>query len=1144
MTVETLAMSGVVVLTVIEKAGGHPLSKRIALGEDGRPRSDTSLCWMIRGTARRIIFNGDPAAELAGLIGGLSSAQALVLGTHGADLPDLVRIDVKDRADPEQGTVARTRENFVFRDGEPAFALLDYDQKGMPKAVCRRLEEAGGFEAAVQRLVPGLANAATVLRASTSAGILHQDTGERFAGSGGLHLYVLARDGADIPRFLKALHRRAWLAGFGWIMVGAAGQLLERSIVDVAVGAPERLVFEGAPTLEPPLVQDAEARRPSFRGGAPLDTRAAVPELGPEELAEHERRVKAAKAALKPAATRAQKEWLATEGAKLGPDGAAILKAALTTSTLSGLFVLHFDDDTLGTVAVDTIMAEPERFRDHTLADPLDGVAYGRGKAKLFVNNDGSLVVHSFAHGGRTFRLAHSMASATAALEKAGERADKALIRILADRPPINRTDEGRLIAQAARLAKAGKRDLKRDIDTARRANASERAQERQEIRENGSEESNGLKIVLQGGERAEILAQIEQLLRSTGWAKVGWIFARGQTTVVLRVTVNEEKLRAGAAEITLPPKTAYLVAPKPEHVAALLDREARFFALKKEGEDFVEVACDCPADLARHILANANLLPLLAISRTPFLRDDGSVVERPGYDPRTGIFYAPEIDFPEVPSAPTPVDARRAYERLTRPFRGFPFKTEADLAAVVAEILTLLVRHQVPRAPGFLHNAPEAGSGKTKLFETVSLIAIGTNAVLHNADVLEDKTELRKILTTLTLAATPLAVFDNVKRGAEIRSPGLANYLTATTYGDRLLGSNEKLEAPTCTVLGLTGNGCEIGGDNTRRVLRVDLDARVERPELRAFDFDCETEARRDRAELVVAALILLRAHALAGRPAVPGRPVLGSFEDWDRRVCGALVFAGAPDPLTLLERTRTVDPERGRLAELLHVLVGVGATAFAMKSGAIIREAETALKQRAGHEEGEAEAREWLAVLGRFGEGGTPNARSLGRYLTRNAGRVVDGMTLLVEFDTHTKSNAFRVVTDEARDYAGFGGVSSDPFQSRGPQNCDPDRSQKASHTHGTNGDKPRETPPNPAAEAAVPPWTDWPSWGRRITAATDRTAKLKVVQAWGEAAGGTAEGFALHLPPGLPDGLALRDLKRLADEVGLYVVEGAHA
>jgi hypothetical protein len=65
---------------------------------------------------------------------------------------------------------------------------------------------------------------------STSAGLSRTDTGEEFGGSGGLHVYITIKDGSDAVRFLKTLHARCWLAGYGWMNVGAAGQLLERSI--------------------------------------------------------------------------------------------------------------------------------------------------------------------------------------------------------------------------------------------------------------------------------------------------------------------------------------------------------------------------------------------------------------------------------------------------------------------------------------------------------------------------------------------------------------------------------------------------------------------------------------------------------------------------------------------------------------------------------------------------------------------------------------------------------------------------------------------------------------------------------------------------------------------------------------------------
>ena len=66
---------------------------------------------------------------------------------------------------------------------------------------------------------------------------------------------------------------------WGWMMTGAAGQLLERSIVDRMVGAPERLVFEGAPIVDLPLAQDAASRLPQAKDGPPLDTIASCPPL-------------------------------------------------------------------------------------------------------------------------------------------------------------------------------------------------------------------------------------------------------------------------------------------------------------------------------------------------------------------------------------------------------------------------------------------------------------------------------------------------------------------------------------------------------------------------------------------------------------------------------------------------------------------------------------------------------------------------------------------------------------------------------------------------------------------------------------------------------------------------------------------------
>src|SRR5262249_24495712 len=138
--------------------------------------------------------------------------------------------------------------------------------------------------------------------ASTSAGLYRTDTGGKIAGSGGAHHYVLANDAGDIGRFLRDLHDRCWLHGFGWHRISTAGQLLDRSLVDRMVAYGERLVFECAPFMEPPLAQDAAKRIPKAFEGDAIDTGLVVPRLTAYERQRvEEAKAVSAKALNKPA---------------------------------------------------------------------------------------------------------------------------------------------------------------------------------------------------------------------------------------------------------------------------------------------------------------------------------------------------------------------------------------------------------------------------------------------------------------------------------------------------------------------------------------------------------------------------------------------------------------------------------------------------------------------------------------------------------------------------------------------------------------------------------------------------------------------------------------------------------------------------
>ncbi len=265
-------------IVLLTKSNG-PLSKRISLDAGGNVVSDGSACVMSRGEARRTKVTPEEFAEL---ITGLSSREAIVLGALRDVLPDRVDVETKAKLQQMNGVarpdiIARTSDFIIYRPDQPTPLLFDYDQKGMPDTVRKRIDEAGGFVAALHSVLPQLDGVCSVLRASTSAGLFRKDTGERFQGSGGIHKYVGIADGSDAERALRVADARCWLAGFGWLMIGKGGALLKRSIVDRMVGGAERISFEGAPDLVSPLGQDS--RPAEVTPGGLWDTRTALPEL-------------------------------------------------------------------------------------------------------------------------------------------------------------------------------------------------------------------------------------------------------------------------------------------------------------------------------------------------------------------------------------------------------------------------------------------------------------------------------------------------------------------------------------------------------------------------------------------------------------------------------------------------------------------------------------------------------------------------------------------------------------------------------------------------------------------------------------------------------------------------------------------------
>ena len=317
------------------------------------------------------------------------------------------------------------------------------------------------------------------------------------------------------------------------------------------------------------------------------------------------------------------------------------------------------------------------------------------------------------------------------------------------------------------------------------------------------------------------------------------------------------------------------------------------------------------PEWLVRNLLSRAGWpFPVLeGVIETPSMRPDGTILDSQGFDEATGLLYVPRESFPAIPDAPSAAEAHEAVKSLLDPIRDFPFRDASDRSAAVAAMLSLVARRAVEGpVPLFAIRAPAPGTGKSLLADVIALIGTGRHAARMGFE--SDDGETRKRILAIAMEGTPVVLLDNLE--GRLGSKSLAAALTAETWKDRLLGVSATVEAPLRAVWLATGNNLGFRGDLGRRVVVVDMDARAENPEDRpASDFrypDLLGHVAGSRPRLVAAALTLLRAYHLAGRPAHP-QSRKGSFEGWDALVRGACVWAALGDPDGGKDRVRRED-------------------------------------------------------------------------------------------------------------------------------------------------------------------------------------------------------------------------------------------
>jgi hypothetical protein len=280
--------------------------------------------------------------------------------------------------------------------------------------------------------------------------------------------------------------------------------------------------------------------------------------------------------------------------------------------------------------------------------------------------------------------------------------------------------------------------------------------------------------------------------------------------------------------------------------------------------------------------------------------------------------------------------------------------------------------------------------TGKSLLVDVTNILATGRQMPVTSQGPNDE--EFDKRLGADLLAGALCISIDNCVR--PVSGDVLCQVLTQNEVNVRVLGHSRNISTATIATIFVNGNNLVIAGDLTDRCILACLDAKAEWPGLRKFKVDVIKEAHARRGELVVAALIILRAWhvARAAGEQVNVYP-LGGFEEWSQRVREALIWLGEPDPCDSMGKVRSGDPEREELVLVieqwkLHLGISSSYTVQDLIGRALNHSTfHTAL----------------MNVAASGSSGGVVSSMRLGRWLKRVEKKVVNGHMLLQTGNTH---------------------------------------------------------------------------------------------------------------------------------------------
>jgi hypothetical protein len=391
---------------------GQILTKKVSRGETGII-SDASECRMSSGAATRVTI---PFHDLPEYLSKLEANEAIATGwvndleIEHEILPKEKYLD-KGMAFPAHSTdlthySTRTKESFIQKG--PSLVMFDYDYDENAPI---HLNSPTEFIEALTKVLPEFDQISYVRTYSTSSAVYDIETNECLRPAEGFHIYMVIADGSDLEAFGARLNKRLWLMGLGHIKLSKSLAMLKRTLVDVAVFSPERLIFEAGAVLADGLEQ--RLPKPEFvsKQMDMLDTKKlkALTPTEEQQLLHKERLAKTSDKLI--LEINALKKDLILDLVHTKRAHGVVLTARQAEKIVDAKanYQLTYDDvvvfESGAEVTVAELLFNPEPYDKQPCLDPLREDK-GFGRVLFYANTEtNNPIIHSFVEGGRIYRL-------------------------------------------------------------------------------------------------------------------------------------------------------------------------------------------------------------------------------------------------------------------------------------------------------------------------------------------------------------------------------------------------------------------------------------------------------------------------------------------------------------------------------------------------------------------------------------------------------------------------------------------------------------------------------------------------------------------------------------------------------------------